>query len=170
MNWISVEDRLPEFGQKVIIKLDYYSLDNKVLEESVAYAIYRETIPGKMDFWSLRKDIRYSVEYWIPVPETQEDLKLEWREFCPRCRNQTISCSCMLNDEEEKTTDNSKKKMEWISIKERLPERDAEVLVFSTINGITIDFITSPRSDGTIMFLNEGPHVTHWMELPENPS
>ena len=77
--------------------------------------------------------------------------------------------------------------MEWISVKDRLPENEQEVLVISHGWGGRLVYvgtykkidsetswltgITSKASDWSLWgwsYLRE-PHVTHWMPLPELP-
>jgi hypothetical protein len=59
---------------------------------------------------------------------------------------------------------------EWISVSERYPEEDEDVLVFST-DGI---HVASLDEDGT-WYPSHGdgwdfPGVTHWMPLPAPPT
>jgi hypothetical protein len=74
---------------------------------------------------------------------------------------------------------------EWISVKDKLPENDVEVLVFNPKDGITIGEFDSDRvsgyveSDGSYFCVNSGwsiqydwaPYMspTHWMPLPKEP-
>lgn len=55
----------------------------------------------------------------------------------------------------------------WISVKDRLPDTDREVLVYDLDFGF---FVLSCRGtkweDLPIIF---NPHVTHWRELPDPP-
>lgn len=47
---------------------------------------------------------------------------------------------------------------DWISVKDRLPDRGADVLAFMR-NGV----------ETRIVACNYGDNVTHWMPLPEPP-
>lgn len=74
---------------------------------------------------------------------------------------------------------------EWISVKDRLPENDDDVLGFYPRDGITVCFYSSDnvtsyvKSDGSIFFTNDGwehnfawamkSFITHWMPLPKTP-
>lgn len=54
----------------------------------------------------------------------------------------------------------------WVSVKDRLPEKYEEVLVYSAKYGVQVDWI----ADNTdYLWWNYGELVTHWMPLPEPP-
>lgn len=61
---------------------------------------------------------------------------------------------------------------EWISVRDRLPEKDEDILAYAPQQGIFSTQLTLSNNwicnclcqDGS--FLN---HVTHWMPLPEPP-
>ena len=55
--------------------------------------------------------------------------------------------------------------MDWISVKERLPEIFVDTIVFYANGTISIE---CRYSNGWIMERKCGP-VTHWMPLPEPP-
>lgn len=54
---------------------------------------------------------------------------------------------------------------EWISVKDRLPEKNTDVLIYNIEEYIGSDFLTK---DGK-WFWNEELPPTHWMPLPEPP-
>lgn len=66
---------------------------------------------------------------------------------------------------------------EWISIQERLPEKNIynnynEVLVYSLSEGVNLGSFSSPDTPAHWYRLgyDEGLHdVTHWMPVPEPP-
>jgi Protein of unknown function (DUF551) len=72
--------------------------------------------------------------------------------------------------------------MEWISVEERLPEREKEVIIYEKYTSIPIiawlswsgnwhsskDHL-SINGDGSIDDNIENKFVTHWMPLPEPP-
>lgn len=66
--------------------------------------------------------------------------------------------------------------MEWISVKDRLPEVEVEVLVYepaSDCSGIDVAWLVFDVA-GKPLFLyahnaTPMPSVTHWMPLPEKP-
>lgn len=73
--------------------------------------------------------------------------------------------------------------MNWISVKERMPEKEKLVLLFSQSNqrlSGSLIFLGSLEEDydeveGTLVFKeseccnSKDPYVTHWMPLPEPP-
>ena len=64
----------------------------------------------------------------------------------------------------------SKDLMEWISVKDRLPEKEDEVLAYEFHGDINIAYIRGNEwrnlESGWAM---DKTHVTHWMPLPEPP-
>ena len=59
------------------------------------------------------------------------------------------------------------RKQEWISVDERLPEKNVRVLVYIKSNRSYTRFDTDRLDDrGFVRWFND---VTHWMPLPEAP-
>lgn len=54
--------------------------------------------------------------------------------------------------------------MEWISVKDKLPERGQCIIVFGPNIADYVDLLTTMQYFGTI-----SQAVTHWMPLPETP-
>ena len=62
------------------------------------------------------------------------------------------------------------KGVEWISVEERLPEKEDDYLVYTTAGFIETDRFSVPEDkdvDGHWFELDD--YVTHWMPLPEAP-
>ncbi len=58
--------------------------------------------------------------------------------------------------------------MEWISIEDKIPESDYDVIVCTTRNYIE----KASYDESSKKFFSNGyfvKNVTHWMELPETP-
>ena len=69
----------------------------------------------------------------------------------------------------KKTSD--KKTSEWISVEERLPEKDKDVMCYSNKNGGHMFFgyrgwISGEWMEGGSLHIGD---VTHWMPLPDAP-
>lgn len=60
--------------------------------------------------------------------------------------------------------------MNWISIKDRLPENNILVLTYSQ-GGNTVDlgYYHGKWAGGWTIGLSSGVNVTHWMPLPDPP-
>ena len=58
--------------------------------------------------------------------------------------------------------------MEWISVKDRLPELFEDVLTYDVDGGIRINWLEE-LVDEVAYFAYGGKYVTHWMLLPEPP-
>lgn len=61
---------------------------------------------------------------------------------------------------------------EWISVKDRLPEKSASVLICATGHRVTAYYdkvkeVFRLTEDENLYYLTE--YVTHWMPLPEPP-
>ena len=59
------------------------------------------------------------------------------------------------------------RKQEWISIEERLPERQGAYLIFTCDRRISMCHFIDHYCDGNMQFNDY--RVTHWMPLPEAP-
>ena len=61
-------------------------------------------------------------------------------------------------------------KMEWISVKDRLPEKEDDVLAYEFRGDVSIAYISGYEwrnlESGYVM---DASYVTHWMPLPEPP-
>lgn len=81
-----------------------------------------------------------------------------------------ISCTAELD--EQKTAKNLydagyRKQSEWISVEDRLPEKNVRVLVYIKSSRSYTRFDTDRLDDrGFVRWFND---VTHWMPLPEPP-
>ena len=85
-------------------------------------------------------------------------------------KNHIMASHVILEDYAEQLYNAGYRKQEWISVDERLPETNEEVLVYSSVGKIyTACYI---RVDG-IEFWFENidgfREITHWMPLPEGP-
>lgn len=54
----------------------------------------------------------------------------------------------------------------WISVKDRLPDTDREMLVYDLDFGCSVLSCIGREREDLPFFL---PHVTHWRELPDPP-
>ncbi len=58
---------------------------------------------------------------------------------------------------------------EWISVKDRLPEKEGTYLTYTENEQIHIDCFCIYPNHGTKFFVGGNGKVTHWMPLPEPP-
>lgn len=90
------------------------------------------------------------------------DVKKKLVELIRHC----TSCEeCYDEDIADHLIANGVTVQEWISVKDRLPEKNTDVLVCTIEGYIGSDFITK---DGK-WFWNEETPPSHWMTLPEPP-
>ena len=66
-------------------------------------------------------------------------------------------------------------KSPWISVEERLPEPEREVIIVNKRKQIDIDFLTDDGEDGYYWWKSDeiiccdDDKITHWMPIPELP-
>jgi hypothetical protein len=66
-------------------------------------------------------------------------------------------------------------KSPWISVKERLPEPEKEVIILDKRKRIDIDFLTDDGDGGYYWWksedaiFSENDEITHWMPIPQLP-
>ena len=60
-----------------------------------------------------------------------------------------------------------KEQTTWVSVKDKLPEKYEEVLVYSAKYGVQVDWIITDNVD--YLWWNYGELVTHWMPKPLEP-
>lgn len=58
---------------------------------------------------------------------------------------------------------------EWISVDERLPERDGDYVLVTDGTNVDINRFFRNRTMGTFIFGPKCFDVTHWQPLPEPP-
>ena len=58
---------------------------------------------------------------------------------------------------------------QWISVKDRLPENDVEVMLYDTDCGIVLGWYDKEIGDFAADFISPLDAVTHWQPLPEKP-
>lgn len=102
--------------------------------------------------------------------------------------NQDLKQLAQLHDENielKKEIERLKAEREWISVKDRLPENDDEVLIYVSTDIVQAYLkdglwkgsinVTDNMKDGYVndrIICKQGDHfdfVTHWMPLPEPP-
>ena len=74
-----------------------------------------------------------------------------------------------LNDNNAITDTDVQPVNHWISVKDRLPENDNDVLVYDTDCGIVIGWYDKEIGDFAADFISPLDAVTHWIPLPEPP-
>lgn len=65
MDWIKVEDQMPEEGQDVILACDGIVL--------VGY--YLLSFAGEVQYWALHKYEKLNPSHWMPLPEPPKQEK-----------------------------------------------------------------------------------------------
>ena len=72
-----------------------------------------------------------------------------------------------------KALEDCRKQSEWISVDERLPDTQQEVLTYSECNGVRSALLIVAKDDIKTWYLCTSNKlsisVTHWMPLPEAP-
>ena len=60
-------------------------------------------------------------------------------------------------------------KSPWISVEERLPEPEKEVIILAKNKYIDIDHLTDDGEGGYYWWRSDDDKITHWMPIPELP-
>ena len=61
------------------------------------------------------------------------------------------------------------RKQEWVSVEDRLPQKNTSVLCYFKYEPESPDVICENHYHGGRLWMSEGSKVTHWMPLPEPP-
>lgn len=107
--------------------------------------------------------------------EKQIDYKeyaRQMRENCVKDYNGNIVCSGELWEEIANIIENfaGYRKQEWISVDERLPDKEGTYLTYTDKGNVDLDIFCIYPSHGTKFWSSERRgKVTHWMPLPEAP-
>lgn len=93
---------------------------------------------------------------------------------CPAQNLSTADCSKALKEQaadmlEKLAAEKDAKKPEWISVKDRLPEKDIAVLACIDKGQYRTPMISCVSYYGEWITLKKTEKVTHWMPLPEPP-
>lgn len=68
--WISVKDRLPKCGEKVLVYIKFSQDSESDFEDEICQSTYRGKLVGtKKDVWTWQSDY---VTHWMPLPEPPE--------------------------------------------------------------------------------------------------
>ena len=82
------------------------------------------------------------------------------------CIGECKPTECQITDKAEVLYNAGYRKQEWISVDERLPEREGKYIAYTTRGTIEIARFYS-------YYVNDKPQfdywITHWMPLPEAP-
>ena len=78
---------------------------------------------------------------------------------CKHCGGAGMPCEC------------TEPVSEWISVEDRLPEKNKDVLVFERYEGISRGWISNLSLSivWVVYGVDDVCHVTHWMPLPNPP-
>lgn len=87
-------------------------------------------------------------------------------EMCVHCENKRGCDTC--TDLHNWIMEHLEPKQEWISVKDRLPEAEERVLVYSYEDGINFGYFLG-YEDGFFIDCVYPNESTHWMPLPEPP-
>lgn len=97
--------------------------------------------------------------------------------LCYGCSAQNLSpagCSKVLKEQaadmlEKLAAEKDEKKPEWISVKDRLPEKNSIVLVCMDNGKYKVVLTSHLSSNGEWISYDKNRKVTHWMPFPEPP-
>lgn len=108
--------------------------------------------------------------YWEPV--YKKSALCRKTDFIDRCKCGGDQSKCDLPEKKKKVVEEPKSG-EWISVKDRLPEDNENVLAHTRYGEIRV-FLSDEEGDwfderGRFYSRNTSGAVTHWMPLPEPP-
>jgi hypothetical protein len=88
---------------------------------------------------------------------------------CHACESHDMCSRCELT----LRRDGALRTDKWISVEERLPDTQQEVLTYSECNGVRSACLIGAKDDIKMWYLYKSDKlsisVTHWMPLPEAP-
>ena len=104
-----------------------------------------------------------------------EQIEEMAKVLCEDCARDTSPCTLSkasrmcdaVREQAEALYNAGYRKQEWISVDERLPEREGKYLVATFDRRVGIGNLIDYYCDGDLSFDNY--KVTHWMPLPEPP-
>lgn len=104
-------------------------------------------------------------------------LSDERKKITSEINQDGVTHADLENWKELERTTIKRRKMNWISVKERLPEEIMDVLVVKHNGLITVMSWHAPFDSGKRIFqwwgfgrwVNQHSQITHWMPLPEPP-
>ena len=77
--------------------------------------------------------------------------------------------SCPVYNAENLYAAGYRKQSEWISVEERLPDKEGTYLTYTDKDKMLMDVFCIYPSHGTRFWVGGNGKVTHWMPLPEAP-
>ena len=88
--------------------------------------------------------------------------------FASLCRHIHKSCKLAENIADDLIT-NGVTVQEWISVKDRLPDKRGEYLCYYKFEPDSPDVVCENTYQGSGLWLSEMDKVTHWQPMPQPP-